>query len=533
MKLFSISFFFVFLLAACGGSNGLINPVLPLPAPLLPGEVSIPAVKYPIPKNLWEPPSGATPSSGNYIFLQSDSGDYVGGGKTYTYTNANAEIGIVKGELSISVNINGNEKWTGRFELPSAATNLQAGYFPNLTGSFDKAKGSLDWYVDRRGCGNNTSWFVVDRIIMNGTEMTGLDVRFEQRCGSPSLRGQIHWNKADVNRGYLTTPPPPVPAGLWEPPAGATPAIGNYFYMESTRPNLFFLGKSLLYTQANAIITPKFTGALLELDIAGDVRWTGNFFGIKGLNQLVAGYYSGLMRYPFGNPVLPGIDLYSELRGCNDASGWFTVDDVVLTAGKISALDLRFEFYCSSYFPNETVHGKFHWTANDTTTPPGPQDPPPTGLWTPSPSFVKPGGNYIYFVSDTGDLIGAGRTELLTSGNSVISVNTNGNAALEIYAGGWKGNFVGMNSLTQLQPGYYGNLQRYPYAYNVTRGGIQWWNYGNDPDPYGLGCPTLAGWFVVDSVKYSFGALAAIDLRFEEVCNGSTSAIHGAIHWVR
>jgi len=40
-----------------------------------------------------------------------------------------------------------------------------------------------------------------------------------------------------------------------------------------------------------------------------------------------------------------------------------------------------------------------------------------------------------------------------------------------------------MDSLTQLQPGYYGNLSRYPF-HNHVRGGLSW--SGN-----GVGCNTL------------------------------------------
>jgi hypothetical protein len=80
-----------------------------------------------------------------------------------------------------------------------------------------------------------------------------------------------------------------------------------------------------------------------------------------------------------------------------------------------------------------------------------------------------------------------------------------------------------MNTLTQLQPGYYPGLQRYPF-HNPALGGLDWYGQGR-------GCNTLQGWFVVDSVTYIGGALAAIDLRFEQHCQGITPALHGAIHW--
>ena len=87
----------------------------------------------------------------------------------------------------------------------------------------------------------------------------------------------------------------------------------------------------------------------------------------------------------------------------------------------------------------------------------------------------------------------------------------------------WFGDFKAMDNLAQLQPGYYGNLLRYPF-HNPARGGLSWSGQGR-------GCNTLTGWFVVDSVAYSSGVLSAIDLRFEQHCEGGTAALHGQIRW--
>jgi hypothetical protein len=80
-----------------------------------------------------------------------------------------------------------------------------------------------------------------------------------------------------------------------------------------------------------------------------------------------------------------------------------------------------------------------------------------------------------------------------------------------------------MNVVSTLQPGYYGNLSRYPF-HNPAKGGLDW--SGN-----GRGCNTLTGWFAIDSVTYTGTTLTQIDLRFEQHCEGGTPALHGAIHW--
>jgi hypothetical protein len=78
-----------------------------------------------------------------------------------------------------------------------------------------------------------------------------------------------------------------------------------------------------------------------------------------------------------------------------------------------------------------------------------------------------------------------------------------------------------MNSLTRLQVGYYDDLRRYPF-HNPTKGGLNWSGEGR-------GCNTLTGWFAIDAVTYENGQLTAIELRFEQHCEGGAPALHGAI----
>ncbi len=76
----------------------------------------------------------------------------------------------------------------------------------------------------------------------------------------------------------------------------------------------------------------------------------------------------------------------------------------------------------------------------------------------------------------------------------------------------WDGSFQAMDTVAQLQPGYYGDLQRYPF-HNAVRGGLDWSGEGR-------GCNTLAG-----------ATLTGVDLRFEQHCEGATPALHGQLHW--
>jgi hypothetical protein len=318
----------------------------------------------------------------------------------------------------------------------------------------------------------------------------------------------------------------PIPAGWWTAPATAVPAGGNYVYLQSDIGDYIGGGRTYLYTSAVAQIKATSNGLAINVNVQGDQNWSGGFLLPSAAGTLQAGYFSGLTRTPFANPAVGGIDWSGEGRGCNTITGSVVIDKVTLTGGVMTALDLRFEQHCEG--DATALHGQVHWSSNDTTAVSGPQNPPPSGLWTPPTSFTRPAASYVYLQSDADDYIGGGQTLLYTVGNAEMSAVTNLTAAFRINvggAGGWTGNFIGMNTLSQLQPGYYGGLQRYPFN-NAVKGGLEW--SGN-----GRGCNTLSGWFVVDKVTYSMAELTAIDLRFEQHCEGSAPALHGAIHWVK
>jgi hypothetical protein len=336
----------------------------------------------------------------------------------------------------------------------------------------------------------------------------------------------------DAATPVVTAPPPapappllyPIPAGLWTPPANTVPATGNYVYLQSDAGDYIGAGRTWVYTNADTMMTLANNGLAITVGLRGDETWNGGFLLPSAAGTLQAGYFKGLTRTPFADAAVGGVEWSGQGRGCNTLTGWVVIDSITVTAGAMTALDLRFEQHCEG--GTAALHGKIHWTkANaDSTQVPGPSGIP-TGLWAPAASFVPPAGNYVYLVSEIGDYIGGGTTQLLTTNNATFDVVTNLTAALRIDVSGWSGNFVGMNSLSQLQEGYYGGLQRYPF-HNPVKGGLDW--SGN-----GRGCNTLSGWFVVDKVTYKMAELSAIDLRFEQHCEGAPAALHGVVHWVK
>ncbi|RJF99475.1 hypothetical protein [Noviherbaspirillum saxi] len=288
---------------------------------------------------------------------------------------------------------------------------------------------------------------------------------------------------------------------------------------------MFGKGRSYTYTKADAKISITERGGNLSVRIDGDEYWSASFRTMNSLTELKAGYYGELKRYPFHNPVKGGLDWSGEGRGCNTLQGWFVIDEVTYVGSTLDSIDLRFEQNCEGGKPS--LYGKIHWTSKDTVAPPGPVLPLPSNLWSPPAGVTPAFDSYVYLQSDAMDYIGRGQSYLYTMADAIISVSASG-GLLSVRINGneyWTGEFQTMNTLTQIKPGYYGQLQRYPF-HNPVKGGLSWSGEGR-------GCNTLQGWFAVDQVTYISGRLASIDLRFEQYCEGFGPALHGKIHWVK
>ncbi|PYO96128.1 MAG: hypothetical protein DMD61_14575, partial [Gemmatimonadetes bacterium] len=143
---------------------------------------------------------GGSPSP-NFVQLQSDPGDYIGGGQTYNYTQASAILTVTANGGHLSVSISGDQQWSGDFQSPSALTQLQPGTYSGLQRYpfNDPATGGLSWYGEGRGCNTLTGSFTVDSVTYANGNLTTVDLHFEQHCegATPALHGTIHWRSDD------------------------------------------------------------------------------------------------------------------------------------------------------------------------------------------------------------------------------------------------------------------------------------------------------------------------------------------------
>lgn len=490
----------------------------------------------PPPAGLWQPPAGATPATGDYVYLHSEPGDGVGQGRKRLYTPDVADIRATPYGRHFHVRVNGDTTWTGDFRTMTSVPTIEKGHYGALasTASADAARGALSWSAGGAGCASaSTGWVVVDRVepAPDGT-IAAVELRFEQRCAGAAgvLRGKLRWTASAASAVIV-----PAPALLWRPPAGAVPASGNYVYVESEYGDPIGGGRTTLDTSSDALLLgpgPANGGARgFSLSVFnGASNWVGRFIRPVDAATLQAGLYGNVLS---GGSSLAagGVEWSGNGATClYHATSWFVVDAVEYVGAQLSAIELRFEHRCNEW--SSALRGAIRWSASDATVPPGPTQPP-AGLWQPAAGATPASGNYVYLESHYGDPVGLGRNRLFTDANASftanapdyrrwfsISVDPRGTLGSD-----WFANFEAMEHLAELRTGFYGAATRYS-SHSPARPGLDLMGEGG-------ACNTLSGWFMIDRVSYADGELESIELRFEQHCERRSAPLRGKIRWSR
>lgn len=148
----------------------------------------------PPPSELWAAEPSALPTSGNYVYLESEPGDLVGGGETFVLADG-LMVEAIDNHIAFWVERD-DERWMGSVLGRPYDAQLAPGYYGDLgVGSdMNRAFGGLRWSRRDGFCQGGSGWFAVDHIVYAGDQLTELDLRFEQRCShdAPALRGQVH-----------------------------------------------------------------------------------------------------------------------------------------------------------------------------------------------------------------------------------------------------------------------------------------------------------------------------------------------------
>ncbi|MFZ6754820.1 DUF5018 domain-containing protein [Undibacterium sp. Dicai25W] len=302
--------------------------------------------------------SASTPTN---ITLQSDVGDYIGGGASYSYDNSNTSLSISTNGASLSARVSGDESWDATLVLPNTLTKFVEGTYTGLARYpfHTSSVGGFTWSGEGRGCNTSTTNVVIKNVRYVGSELSHIDLKFDQHCenGIPSLHGSIVYNKYDVTK--ISGPVNPIPTNLWKPMQGKIPNSGNYVYLQSDVGDYIGQGREYLYQGATDQIRVT-DGSSIGVITGG---WDANFTKMNSLSQLIVGYYPDLRRYPFHNPAKGGLNWSGNGRGCNQLTGWFAVDKVKYVNNALNELDLRFEQHCEG--AASALRGKIYWSAQN------------------------------------------------------------------------------------------------------------------------------------------------------------------------
>lgn len=492
----------------------------------------------PVPRDLWQPPEGATPATGSYVFLQSDAGDSIGQGQTRLFTPANAVLTAwhrnsisslpVEAGAYVGVLVQGDESWEGDFQGMESLFTMKPALFDRLSlyGRHSLYRGGMGWKKPGQTCRDIQGWFFVDSVTWTANqELASVELRFEQHCNGEgaALRGKVRWSREDAasTNGRFDT----VPAGLWRAPDAVRPASGNYLYLESEPFETGGAGNTYLLNLYNASLNWSGNAYQVGLSVTERLRstWTLSVGTNKDDVKLAKGFYPGAE----GSRVfdIPAFRLYldNQASRCttSDSNGWVAIDEIRYVGNEVAAIAMRFERFCSGH--GVSVKGEFR---GERYVEP-PYEPLPTGQWTPSAGTVPETGNYVYLESEPKEPFAKGQSELFTPQNATMSVTLDG-AYLTVLIDGvndWRGYLYPPKTFSTLQPGLYTDLPPGHYHSSET-GGLQW--FRNGVDQY-----ITHGWMAVDNVNVVGGQLQSLDLRFEMYSGIGMSLppLRGKIHW--
>ena len=142
------------------------------------------------------------------VVMTSDPGDYIGGGRNWSYTWANGRIGAVGSRQYLGFGVVGADgsDWSADF-VPAAGDIIAPGRYANATRyPFNGSGPGLAVGGNGRGCNTLTGEFTVNSLAWwpDGT-LHAASVSFVQHCegGTPALRGTFEFRAGDA------TPPAP------------------------------------------------------------------------------------------------------------------------------------------------------------------------------------------------------------------------------------------------------------------------------------------------------------------------------------
>jgi hypothetical protein len=322
------------------------------------------------------PPGSITvPTTGTFLYLNSQPGDYVGGGAEYLYTSADSTINAQLppgGEYFATYVLQGSyvHVWNVAIAAP-LGQSLAVGTYPHAVnvGVRTSAVPGLAVSSDTRGCNVISGQFDVTALSHAPSgELLVFDATFEQHCegATAALFGRIRIEN-------------PVPGPTVSLPSGAisVPTSGSFLYLNSQVGDWIGQGTEQLYTGTDSIIRHW----LFE----GGNQFEGSIYQASGPHS-----WSVILSAPVGEPLAVRSYLGASMRvggdgrGCSTLLGRFDVDELSFwSSGDLRVFQATFEQHCEYW--TAALFGRIRVEA------PEPPPPPELGVTVDSPGTARSG----------------------------------------------------------------------------------------------------------------------------------------------
>ncbi|MFN2506516.1 MAG: thrombospondin type 3 repeat-containing protein [Acidimicrobiales bacterium] len=301
-------------------------------------------------------PALADKASGNakgktYLTFLSDPGDYIGQGRTQTWTPTSGSFTASHSTGLVTISYNGGStSWRLNFKARSGAEVLPGPYEGATRYPFQSPMTpGLDVSGSGRGCNTLTGRFdVLEAVYATNGSVSRFAADFEQHCegGVPALRGSVRYNAStkfapppdDDRDGVPNTadncPGAPNPSQADSDGDGVgdvcDTAVNNTYLTFRSDPG-DYIGQGLTqtwYPSAGSFSARHGTGQVTIGFEGGSSWWTLDFKAPNGA-ELTPGAYEGATRYPFQGRTTPGLSVFGSGRGCNTLTGRFDILEAV------------------------------------------------------------------------------------------------------------------------------------------------------------------------------------------------------------
>jgi len=276
----------------------------------------------------------ATSARATSIVLDSQPGDFIGGGISQTFTPIDGVFSTTTGNGHVGITFHGNDFWDFDFASANGAPLVPGAYEGAIRYPFNDGHNGLD--VSGAGRGSNTLTGRFDVLAANyGTDgsVQQFSVNFEQHSegAPPALFGQVRY---DINDATAT--PQQIRAATHIAPADLASLLPLTTKIADAPTGVFLMGEPGDFIVGNQTLTflppdarisvtgTKSSGVHVFLTEGVSHFWSLDFVTPQSLD-FAAGDWGSATRFPFNSPTKPGLDVSGDGRGSNTLTGLFDV----------------------------------------------------------------------------------------------------------------------------------------------------------------------------------------------------------------